>query len=513
MPSLLTKNFRTLFVKQIYNLLDISANSYLPTSRQSYLYAFIGKALPWNSGTESPAVPSQTDEAINAIYRFGILAKRLTNDNASLIVPRIDWESNTVFNNYQANSNFYVLTSKDQVFKCLFNNNNQASTDEPEITLSSTSLEEPYLQTADGYKWKYLYTLTSVQKQKFLNEEWMPVVTNKFVSASAKPGSIDIVTITNLGNNYVSGALQDIITVNGDGTGAVLKANVSALSIPLTGTANISNVTVVVTGNSTIFTTQIGVGNVVTFGTESKLVVAVDSATSLNVNSVFSSAQTGVNISKTGGEVVDIVIQDRGENYTFANLAFNDVTGGIGNSAAAVVSIAPYDGHGFDAVSELSCNAIMFNVEYDRDESNTLPVGNDFRQVVLLQNPKPYNSSQLATSDKYTLYTRISVSPGIGDFSVDEIIYQGESFETSSFTAEVISFDDVANYLYVNNVKGTLSTNQSVIGQQSGSIRVVNSITNPTLDLYSGKVLFIDNRLPVTRDASQKERIRFILSF
>ena len=513
MPSLLTKNFKTLFVKQIYNLLDISANSYLPLPRQSYLYAFIGKALPWNSGTESPAVPSETDESINAIYRFGILAKRLTNDNASLIVPRVDWESNTVYNTYQSNSNFYVLTSKDQVFKCLYNNDDQASTDEPEITLSTTSLEEPYLQTADNYKWKYMYTLTSVQKQKFLNDDWMPVVTNKFVSASAQAGSIDVVTITNSGNNYVSGALQDIITVTGDGTGAVLKANVSALSIPLSGTANISNVTVVVTGTSTSFTSQIGVGNVVTFGTESKLVVAVDSATSLNVNSVFASAQTGVSISKTGGKVIDIVIQDRGQNYTYANLSFSDVVGGTGNSAAAVVSIAPYDGHGFDAVSELGCKAIMFNVDYDRDESNTLPVDNDFRQVVLLQNPKPYNSSQLATADKYTLYTRISVSPGIGDFNVDEIVYQGETFASSSFTADVVSFDDVSNYLYVNNIKGTLSTNQSVIGQQSGSIRVVNSVTNPTLDLYSGKILYIDNRMPVTRDASQKERIRFILSF
>ena len=292
-----------------------------------------------------------------------------------------------------------------------------------------------------------------------------------------------------------------------------MKANVSSLSIPLSGTANISNTTVVVTGNSTNFISQIGVGNVITFGTESRLVVAVDSTISLNVNTVFTSAQTGVSISKTGGKVTDIVIQNRGENYTYANLTFQDVPGGIGNSASAIVSIAPYDGHGFDSVTELNCKAIMFNVEYDSDESNTLPVDNDFRQVVLIQNPTPYNSTQLATADKYTLYTRISVSPGIGDFSNDEVVYQGDSFGTATFTAEVISFDGVLNYLYVNNVKGALNTNQSVVGQQSGAIRVVNSITNPTLELYSGEVLYIDNRLPVTRDTSQKERIRFILSF
>lgn len=513
MPSLLTKNFKVLLARQVYNLLDLAANSYLPTGKKSYLYAFIGKALPWNSGTEVPPTPSDADSDINVNFRFGILAKRLSFADASLVIPRIDWQANTVYNTYASNTNFYVLNSKDQVFKCLNNNGGANSVNQPELTLSTTSLEEPYLQTSDGYKWKYMYTLTSVQKQKFFSEDWMPVVTNKFVRAAAQPGSIDIVTVTNPGNNYVSGSEQSIITVTGDGTGAVLKANVSSLSIPLSGTANISNTTVVVTGTSTNFTSQIGVGNVVTFGSQSKLVVAVDSATSLNVNSVFTTVQSGVSISKTGGQVVDIVIQDRGQSYTYANLTFQDVTGGIGSGAAATVSIAPHDGHGYDAVSELSANTLMFNVEFNADESDTLPVDNDFRQVVLLHNPYTYGTTTLATSDKYTLYTKITVSPGIGDFNNDEIVYQGASLAESTFEGSVISFDDVENELYLNNLRGTVTVNESLFGANSGAIRVVNSVTNPTLDLYSGKVLYINNRLPIMRDASQKERIRFILSF
>lgn len=513
MPSLLTKNFKVLLARQVYNLLDLAANSYLPTGRKSYLYAFIGKALPWNAGTEVPPTPSDVDGAINENFRYGILAKRLSFADASLVIPRIDWEENTVYNTYTSNTNFYVLNSKDQVFKCLSNNGGANSTNQPELTLSTTSLEEPYLQTSDGYKWKYMYTLTSVQKQKFFSDEWMPVVTNKFVSAAAQPGSIDIVTITNSGNNYVSGTLQDIITVTGDGTGAVLKANVSALSIPLTGTANISNTTTVVVGTGTSFTTEMSVGQVITFGTEPKLVVSIPSATTLNVNSIFTLTQTGVNISKTGGQVTDIIIQERGESYTYANLSFQDVTGGTGSGAAATVSIAPHDGHGYDAVSELSANTLMFNVEFDGDEADTLPVDNDFRQVVLLHNPYTYGTSTLATLDNYTLYTKIAVSPGLGDFNNDEFVYQGESLAAATFQGSVISFDDVENEIYLNNLSGSIAVNESLIGSNSGAIRVVNSITNPTLDLYSGKVLYINNRLPITRDASQKERIRFILSF
>jgi hypothetical protein len=512
MPSLLTKNFKTLIIRQIYNLLDLSANSYLPTPRQSYLYAFIGKSLPWNLGSEVPPEPSDSDAEINENYRYGILAKRLSYSDASLVVPRVDWNANTVYNTYTSNTNFYVLNSKDQVFKCLSNGDGVESTDEPELTLSTTSLEEPFVLTSDGYKWKYMYTITSIQKQKFFNVDWMPVVTNKFVSASAKPGSIDIVTITNAGNNYVSGSLQDIITITGDGAGAILKANVSTALIPLTGSANISNTTVVVQGNSTNFTDEINVGDLITFGSESRIIVAINSTTSLNVNSVFSSTQSSVSISRTGGRVQDIIIQERGEGYTFANIAFQDVVGGIGTGAEAIVSISPYNGHGFDAVSELNCTSLMFNIEYDRDESDTIPVDNDFRQVVLLQNPTTYGTSTLASDDKYTLYTKVSVSPGIGDFNNDEYVYQGNSFEESTFRASVISFDDVENELYFNDIVGSLAINQSIIGQQSGAIRVVNSTVNPSLELYSGKILYVENRLPVTRDASQKERIRFILS-
>jgi hypothetical protein len=441
MSSLITKNFKVLFANQLYDLLDLTANSYLPTSRRSYMYAFIGKQLPWNAGTEVPVTPTESDAIINDYYRYGILAKQLSYNNASLVVDRNNWTANTKYNTYEANTNFYVLNSKDQVFKCLANNSSANSTSEPALSLSTTSLEEPYVLTADGYKWKYLYTVSSVQKQRFLTDDWMPVVNNKFVTAAAVEGGIDIVTITNSGNNYTNGALQNIITIDGDGTSAVLKANV------------------------------------------------------------------------TGGHVVNVIIQNRGSQYTYADLTFTDVAGGVGNNATATVSIAPHDGHGYDPVYELSASNLMFNVEFDQDESGILPTDNDFRQVVLLHNPDLYNTTNPATGTAYTLYTRITTSPGVGDFGADEVVFQGTTYETATFTAEVISFDTVENHLYVNNVRGTLSINSTIKGRDSGAIRVVNAIQNPTLDLYSGKILYITSKTPITRDDAQTERIRFILSF
>lgn len=441
MPSLITKNFKVLLAKQLYNLLDLAANSYLPTSKRSYLYAFIGKQLPWNSGTEVPVTPTETDAIINDYYRYGILAKQLTYTNASLVVDRNNWTANTKYNTYESNTNFYILNTKDQVFKCLANNSSANSTVEPALTLSTTSLEEPYVLTADGYKWKYLYTISSVQKQKFLTDNWMPVTYNKFVRAAAVEGGIDIVTVTNSGNNYTDGTSQGIITISGDGTGGILKANVA------------------------------------------------------------------------NGHVVGVTIQNRGSQYTYADLTFTDVTGGVGTGATATVSIAPHDGHGYDPVYELEASNLIFNVEFDKTESGILPTDNDFRQVVLLHNPYLYDTMNPATGTSYTLYTRITTSPGVGNFGLDEVVYQGSTYETATFKADVISFDTVNNYLYVNNIRGTIQQNVAIKGRDTGAIRVVNATQNPTLDLYSGQILYITSKTPITRNDAQTEQIRFILSF
>ena len=446
MSSIITNNFSTLIAQQFVNLLDVGANSYLPLNRKSYVFAAIGKQTPWGTTDTPPETPGQSTRDLIAYHDRAIVAKRLSLENASFVVPRHNWTSGNTYSRYGCTicpigTPFYVLNRKGQVFKCLDNNNNSPSTSEPELFLSTTSLEEPYFITSDGYKWKYLYTLSSNQQQKFLNDEWMPVTYNRFVRASSINRSIDIVRITNSGNNYVDGPTQDIITIDGDGRNAALKANV------------------------------------------------------------------------VNGSVVGIVIQNRGQDYTKANLTFTDVEGGIGTGAAASVVLSPQNGHGYDPVEELYANTVLFNVDFDGSVNGLFPAENEYREVSLITNPLVYNTETLASEDLYTFYSKITVSPGVGDYNNDEIIIQGESLQAATFSAEVISFDEVTNIIYVNNIKGTFNPNQPVKGLTSGAIRIGVNSNPPTIKLYSGKILFVSDKVPVVRDPDQTDRIRFILSF
>lgn len=445
MSSIITTNFSTLIAQQFINLLDISANSYLPANRRSYLFVTIGKQTSWPDD-ETPPTPGQATRDLISYSDRAIIAKRLSLDSVSFVVPRHNWVTGTVYSRYGCGvcpigTPYYILNSEDQVFKCLDNNDGAESTDEPKLVLSATSLEEPYFLTSDGYKWKYLYTISSDQKQKFLNDDWMPVNYNRFVRAAAINRSIDVVDISNAGNNYVDGSTQSIITIEGDGRNASLKANV------------------------------------------------VD------------------------GQIIDIVIQNRGQDYTRANLVFTDIEGGTGTGASANVILSPQNGHGYDPVEELYANTVLFNVDFDSDESGVFPAENEFREVTLLYNPQVYDSTTLASGEIYRMYSQISVSPGVGDYNNDEVIIQGDTLEDATFVAEVISFDEERNIVNVNNLNGTFTSNQPVKGLTSGAIRIGINKTTPSLSLYSGKTLFVTNKVPVIRDNDQTDRIRFILSF
>jgi hypothetical protein len=155
----------------------------------------------------------------------------------------------------------------------------------------------------------------------------------------------------------------------------------------------------------------------------------------------------------------------------------------------------------------------MFNVDFEGSVGGLFPAENEFREVTLLYNPYVRGTQTLASSTTYEMYSEVLVSPGVGDYNNDEIIIQGEDLENSTFSAEVIAFDEITNVIYVNNLRGTFSPNSPIKGLTSGAIRIGINLTPPNLELYSGKVLFVSDKVPVTRDPDQTDRIRFILSF
>lgn len=446
-----------------------SPNLLLKTSYEEYenLYCFIAKIEPWDD-ENTPPTPLNSDYYLKQIYKNILVYKKINSNDIAPVIERIDWTSGTIYSEYsdsidmcELNSSgklvrkFYVRNSYDQVFKCLSNATNSinpngvASTVMPIIDFSITSASE-LIQTADGYKWQYLFSLDYGSKIKFFDENWMPLIvdTNRknLYNTTTKGGEISTINVYNSGNNYIDDTGLNIttaITISGDGTGA-------------------------------------------------------------NASAIIS-----------GGKVTDIIIDNYGSNYSYATVTITPKSNYSGNGAILVPSISPIGGHGYNLLSELGCYSVMVTTEFDSNENNNISDSIDYRQIGLVSNIMVNNGSnyEFANSYIYASTHVVNVSPGSDSFQADELVYQGLSLNTANFTGRIVNFDSESGILYLINTTGTLNENELIKGASSNAIRVVlNSVVDDIL-LYSGDIVYIENRKKVQRSPSGLEQFRLVLQY
>lgn len=209
-------------------------------------YCFLSKPTPWANDAE-PTTPSADLKSIKQIYKNIFVAKQIKTSDISPIIQRIDWTANEIYDYFEddvdmtakdANGylvkHFYVKNKYDQIFKCLWNNKGNPSTREPYFEPGTYSTNRIF-QGDDGYKWKFMYTIDTGLKLKFMDREWIPVQTgsntpNPLIT-TAGAGSIDVINVENGGSGFDTVNAVVVVTITGDGTGALASANVSANGI------------------------------------------------------------------------------------------------------------------------------------------------------------------------------------------------------------------------------------------------------------------------------------------
>ena len=85
---------------------------------------------------------------------------------------------------------FFVVTEDFNVYKCMYNNHGAQSTVMPSSINTSAGVSET---TADGYKWKYMYSISAANDFKFITTSFIPVKrlrTDDFTNLGANAGEI-----------------------------------------------------------------------------------------------------------------------------------------------------------------------------------------------------------------------------------------------------------------------------------------------------------------------------------
>jgi hypothetical protein len=411
-------------------------------------YIMLGRNTPWAANDTVPEIYDTENAKFDAYNNF-LGGKKITGNDAFLVVPRVNWTPNVVWTQYDDASNtqfssgnsMFVYTSNGNVYKCLNNANGSYSTVEP---VNNYSSDNGFIAPGDGYLWKYMYKVPS--DSKYLTDSWMPA------PLSQTPAYFGDA------NNIVVGAISRLEIANA-GTGY---SNTNT-SIVISGSGISGNASVVVSNGSISSVTLTDRG--ARYIRQNTQVRIIGSGTSANVRPILSpwgghgfnpARELGANTIMIAVKVGDV---DSSEN---GNISANNDFRQVG------LVMRP---HLYGANTEVSSANANVSV---------------------------------------TMATHIVLVSGTA-FIKDELVYQGASSNSASFSGYVS--DTFPSAIEVTGRQGTPAPGRPIIGVTSGISRTVVSYSDPDFDVESGNLVYIENRAPVMRSLGQGEWIKIILKF
>lgn len=509
MPSLVSDQFRIFAAEQFLESLDEASSS--------NLYLFIGRPQPWvgttdidekyenTAGIGELNPPSPTDNLLDYYdsYEDMISVKRINRSDLSQVIRKYQWESGTIYDMYRHDyssnnpsasgrttlysSAFYVINSEFNVYKCISNGTNpdnefgRPSTVEPTGT-STSIIESP----VDGYRWKFMYSITALDYVKFVSTDFVPVKIDTTVSSTASPGSIDHVVLVSRGSSLPTGTWY--CPVIGDGTGCVVR-----VVIPSSG-GNAGKVDLVDLSS---------VGSGYTYG-----IVMLEEA--------YATANEALNRLGTSTSIVGV----------------------DPNQCAVEAIISPSGGHGSNAIYELGGYRVMASKTLDfLDGGGDIPVDTQFRRFGIIADPINANNIIL-TANTASACNAIRMPSGTTtSYLSGEIITQtgtgakGRVIHWDSTTKVLRYYQNkyISGEQTVSKTKNKLvpfSGSNSIVGQTSGTSATPQNFSGsyagltfnsgyaaPEIKRYSGKILFTENRRVVNRSNDQIEDIKLIIEF
>lgn len=510
------------------------------------LYLFVGKSRPWTDEL-SPPLPQDSNFEEFRIWDGILGLKKIQDSSGSLVIPRFNWDGSgqTIYKPYDDQDSdllnhpttaeiadgelngytagpIYILTDEYHIFKCLGNNNNSKSTVKPTKPLTAPFIFEG----ADGYKWKYMASVSPGQVVKFLTDRWIPVRTLKeddgttqwLVQDSAVDGSVESCIIDNKGSGYVN--TDSGVLVSATVSTAVLAASASVVDDVYVG-SQIHIISGLGAGEIRDISDYDGITKTITISSS----WTVDSTSEYEILPKLVISGNGVGaLAKpiiSGGEIIAISIIDGGTNYRFAEAS---ITGGGGAGAIIRPVLSSPGGHGSDIEKELGAFFVMLNARLQYEEgAGDFPISNDYRQIGLIRDLKNLDGT-IATADTRVGIKKLNVTgivsgPG-GSFTPDENVTGTLGLDSASaLVVDFVSTGPTTGTISIlqDSVSGYNSflDGMTLLGSISGASATVDvtGVVQEEIKKFDGEILYVENRRPVLRAPDQIEDIKAIIEF
>lgn len=487
------------------------------SSNTSYYYAFAANPTPHNG-----IVPDISNDDQSALFTNDwelIFGKRLYLNNFAPLIKNNQWTINSIYDRYDntdknllANNNFYVISPPEytggsyNIYKCLDNANGAPSTIRP------TNIQSSTFQTSDGYKWRYLTSITYKQYVTFSTTDYCPVYANAVTSLYANTyAGVEVVMIANSGTGYsayhdgvIRAANSTVVQIENSASDQNDLYKGSAIYVYNTSstTSQIFEISSYVSnsaGNWVLLATEANTDNILPNATQYKISPRVVFDTDGYRQPVAYSV-----IDTSSNTLSQVVVLDAGEDISRVSVTLDTTTG----SGANIYAIAPPPGgHGYDILSELNVQGIATQFTFSNNENFTIPTEPKYNKVGIVKDPHIL----LANTDRGGEYTSNTFNQLLETTISSPILFDVGTYvvgESSNAVGRVAFSNTTVLYLTGDKyfIDGETVTSQD--GVKSVDITITN-----LGDIYAKNLrpIYIENLNNVTRSNTTAESFKLII--
>jgi len=510
--ALLTDQFRIFTAKRFIKSLegaDPTQSDLVAGANRDRLYVFIGRPQEWDN-ENAPPTPVDSFQEFSDTYSDMISLKRVLASDTIQVVRRIDWtppEQTTgglgyVYDMYRHDysstktassgatklydADFYVVNSQYQVYKCIYNGTSPSDPNGKPSTIEPTGTSTSIITTADGYRWKYLYTIPVGQVLKFFSNDYMPVLSDVAVTGDAVGGEIDSVVIQASGTGYNNGTYENV-PIKGDGVGG--------------------RVSLVVDGGKIVSATVTSGGSGYTFGK-----VVID-----EINGIGAGTGTGA--------AIDVIIppdtghgseptKELGGYRVMINTKFTYDEGSgdfpTDNDYRRIGLVINPNQYGTteltSAITLSATKAVIFSPtftgQFQTDEIITQSRTVGGQQVTARGRVISWNNTT-----KVLKYYQNRIDGVFPEITGNLTEFEGGNPVTGSTSGT--SADPDINFPVVSGVSTRIINNT----EYDLGMSFTNGYAKPEIEPNSGEIIYIDNRGAISRAGDQIEDIKIVIEF
>jgi hypothetical protein len=497
-----------------------------------------------------------------------LFAKKVIESDIHFMIKYYPWQVGQVYVEYDDEANltdqrFYGVvgpndndTGDYRVYKCLNNNAGTTATTPPNYDATNTT---QIYSTADGYVWKYMYVISSLEFDAYNAIGYIPItptpVPNNPVATTNS--TISDIVVTNPADNFGYVLERGSFALTPFSSGVIIVEPTTTFSPitnyytgqylystnPSNGVSRLWQITYysynTATGNA-----EIRVGAELLTGAASPDISGAASNANfqifprLKIEGDGTGAIAIPNI--IDGRITKITVLNEGSNYTNATASIVDPSYSFDPEDTTTTDIraeirprlSPAGGHAFNLIDDFRCKHFSMYAYITADDNTKIGDSNTYGGVGIVRSPTFDTGFTAEIVDN-----RIAITTDDFDkVSANGSIIQVDGNNETVFSGVVHEIDTSANTVYVAEYLGPYNNNsdtQTAFSRSANDLpldltlpfrnetgQTININTpvgdNVILPKYiqrTGEVYFMENFFPLARTDLSREEFKFVLEF